>query len=351
MDETQRPVWEIPFPAVTVCPVNKLRASAFNFSAVYRSQCLGNNASTQQEEQIFLDLFVLCDKKGIDNSEDIFRNINTVESIEKFSPQMKDTIYSAEFRRKDLKTHFDFQPILTEEGLCFSFNMMQGSYFFRNGTILGDVIYLVNLISLTLVQLHSPAEFPRPAERSFRAPLRGSTALRVTPAEMATDADVRGGYSAQQRRCYFPDERRLAFFRLYSQSNCEIECLANLTLRHCGCVPFHMPQAFQDVDFRASGEGEGGAGAWWRRLGLGRERERAPRGERDRCSCLQTCAHLSYEGEASSFEGLAAPAPAAAPLGPAKEEDEFYTTVSINFKDTYFIPTRRIEMFGTIDFI
>ncbi|XP_023163345.2 pickpocket protein 28 [Drosophila hydei] len=50
--------------------------------------------------------------------------------------------------------------------------------------------------------------------------------------------------SAQKRQCFFDDERYLRFFRSYSQSNCQTECLANFTITKCGCVKFWMPKPF-----------------------------------------------------------------------------------------------------------
>lgn len=32
---TQTPIWEIPFPAVTVCPVNKVEQTRYNYTQAY----------------------------------------------------------------------------------------------------------------------------------------------------------------------------------------------------------------------------------------------------------------------------------------------------------------------------
>lgn len=44
-----------------------------------------------------------------------------------------------------------------------------------------------------------------------------------------------------RRQCYFNDERYLRYFRSYSQSNCQVECLTNYTINKCGCAKFWMP--------------------------------------------------------------------------------------------------------------
>lgn len=44
-----------------------------------------------------------------------------------------------------------------------------------------------------------------------------------------------------RRHCYFPGERYLRYFKVYSENNCFSECLANSTQAMCGCVLFYMP--------------------------------------------------------------------------------------------------------------
>lgn len=48
-------------------------------------------------------------------------------------------------------------------------------------------------------------------------------------------------YDPHRRQCFFPSERYLKFFKVYTQRNCELECLTNHTLKVCGCVGIHMP--------------------------------------------------------------------------------------------------------------
>lgn len=45
-----------------------------------------------------------------------------------------------------------------------------------------------------------------------------------------------------RRQCFFNSERYLRFFKHYTQHNCELECLANYTMKTCGCVKFSMPR-------------------------------------------------------------------------------------------------------------
>lgn len=47
----------------------------------------------------------------------------------------------------------------------------------------------------------------------------------ITPEIIQTDDDLRW-ISSEDRKCYFDDERNLTFFKMYTQRNCEMECLS-----------------------------------------------------------------------------------------------------------------------------
>lgn len=44
------------------------------------------------------------------------------------------------------------------------------------------------------------------------------------------------------RQCYFEGEKTLKFFSSYTKDHCNFECLANFTLRRCDCVKFSYPR-------------------------------------------------------------------------------------------------------------
>lgn len=63
---------------------------------------------------------------------------------------------------------------------------------------------------------------------------------------MVTTSTVVQKYDPRVRMCYFPHEKYLRYFKIYTQKNCRTECWANYTLRECGCVSFFMPR---NIDF------------------------------------------------------------------------------------------------------
>lgn len=59
--------------------------------------------------------------------------------------------------------------------------------------------------------------------------------------KIITTAKALRSYSSMQRGCFYDFERQLRFFKSYTENNCLVECLANLTKKKCECVGFSMP--------------------------------------------------------------------------------------------------------------
>lgn len=49
-------------------------------------------------------------------------------------------------------------------------------------------------------------------------------------------------YDLEHRKCYVENERKLRFFKQYTELNCKMECLSNYTKSKCACVEFYMPR-------------------------------------------------------------------------------------------------------------
>lgn len=119
------------------------------------------------------------------------------------------------------------------------------------------------------VMVHSPQDYPRLLQQFIHLSSDNSMRLAIQPVMIKASDSVRG-YQFQRysiilsfflimgskskikssifrRQCYFSDERPLQYFKRYSQSNCELECFANATLKTCGCVHFSMPSKFRNL--------------------------------------------------------------------------------------------------------
>lgn len=93
------------------------------------------------------------------------------------------------------------------------------------------------------VALNVPGEVARIGKNFYR--ISNKEYLQITlKGKVTTTSEGLRSYSPSQRRCFFDSERKLRFFKIYTQNNCEVECLANLTMRDCGCVKFSLPSKF-----------------------------------------------------------------------------------------------------------
>lgn len=96
------------------------------------------------------------------------------------------------------------------------------------------------------IKLHNPAEIPQIGESYFRVPLDSEIVLSVK-ANMMTTSSSLYNYSPNKRQCFFPNERYLKYFKIYTQINCQLECLTNFTLNQCKCSKFNMPRKFYSL--------------------------------------------------------------------------------------------------------
>ena len=78
------------------------------------------------------------------------------------------------------------------------------------------------------VILSMPGETLKMSRNSIRVPLGGITSILLEPRLITTSQGLRD-YEPNQRQCFDQHERRFRFFKMYTQTNCEVECLANFT--------------------------------------------------------------------------------------------------------------------------
>ncbi|XP_063824637.1 pickpocket protein 28-like [Ostrinia nubilalis] len=90
------------------------------------------------------------------------------------------------------------------------------------------------------IYLHHPGDLPQALTYHFTANLDQLTSLAVKVSIRTTSKNLKS-YPVELRQCYFPEDRSLKFFRVYTYNNCKLECLTDYTYRKCGCVAFYMP--------------------------------------------------------------------------------------------------------------
>lgn len=110
------------------------------------------------------------------------------------------------------------------------------------------------------VILHSPNELPDVNGKHFPIPVDKYVQMSIKPNVMVTSKSLKD-YSPEKyifqessfqfittslyngrRQCYFNSERTLRHMKIYTQQNCYLECIANLTLKFCGCAKSSSPR-------------------------------------------------------------------------------------------------------------
>lgn len=211
------------------------------------------------------------------------KNDEILPLLRKITVSLNETTLFCRWRNSIDSCETFFTETITEEGFCYTFNVLDPSELFKEDVLAPDFMYLssnktstnwtlekgyettnsetypyrvlgpgaragINIVlKLTDVDLdyicrgpvqgfkvllHTPGELPRVSKQFFRIPLRQEVVVSVKP-NMITTSEGLVDYSPDRRQCFFNDERFLRFFKVYTQSNCELECLANFTLRKC----------------------------------------------------------------------------------------------------------------------
>ncbi|CAG9767257.1 unnamed protein product [Ceutorhynchus assimilis] len=398
------PVWQVPFPAVTVCSETKSRQTVYNFTDYYHKMVSENNSMTESDKKKFADLALVCENH-VFHEGNVTTNYDTIDFLMGIAPQFDEMLWTCKYTLLNGSCHDFFTPILTEEGLCYTFNMLDRTELLKNNVFLpGDYmshgrksegwnlekgypkdapintyprramsagfssgfLLLMRAYRQDLdficrgpvqgfkILLHNPAETPRVGMQYFRAPLNQEVVVAVKP-DMMTTSDGLKSYDPHRRQCYFPIERQLAFFQSYTQQNCEVECLTNYTRTKCGCVAYHMPHE--------EGTAVCGAGSivcmfeaqneLLRRTvqtGLKRDESGETINSSD-CDCLPGCTSLVYNAETSQADFMWQNLFQAYKANMSEFPGVMMTRINIFFKEQQFITSERNELYGQVDFL
>lgn len=188
---------------------------------------------------------------------------------------VSDFILFCKFRGKVESCSKYFKEVITEDGICYTFNMLDArdllkssvdegiskpSWTFRSGYLSQDFDtfphralsgadigfnVVLNLKSTDLdficrgpvqgykFKIHSPDEHPRMSHGYQRIPLNSETLVQVKPKVSIVNYQFGS-------MCHSSATKSLQYFKEYSQSNCMSECLSNFVLSQCKCVKFSM---------------------------------------------------------------------------------------------------------------
>lgn len=91
------------------------------------------------------------------------------------------------------------------------------------------------------VTFQLPNDVPDVYRQTFHVGLGKAVQLSIEPKVVEIPNEVKK-FGPEIRKCYLDSERKLSYFRHYTEQNCVLECLSNFTLAKCGCVSYSMPR-------------------------------------------------------------------------------------------------------------
>ncbi len=130
-------IWQIPFPAVTLCPHIKTKQTVFNytkhFNAYQKDWSKAKNLDPAELSRL-KSAAQICKAvpKGLFTIGDVNTTNQIYTNLKYMSPKILDIMYHCEFNgHKSSDCSKWFKEVWTEEGLCFTFNMLNGSDLYK----------------------------------------------------------------------------------------------------------------------------------------------------------------------------------------------------------------------------
>lgn len=396
-------IFQIPFPAVTICPESKISKVCLDYSETIRKINREELDTISEKEKEYFNLMgLMCDA---DNHHDVL-NITEMPDLDNYYNFLNECksvdldISLCYWLGKMVDCDQILNPILTEEGLCYTFNMfdLEDIYSKENVAFYPKpkyntiptwdieegyppgpfkhnyprriylsgadnaliVVFFTNKLDLNYscrdftlqgmrVTLHMPSRIPQPSEIFFPIGKNRLTTAAVIPALTKTTADVKA-YDPHKRNCYFSKERNLKFFKVYSQMNCNFECFTNYTIQECGCTQFHMPR--DNETHVCSFENQ--TCIYDSRISYTKSRLKYAGTDRrtSDCDCLPLCNDLTYNVETSTgiWDWKSTDDPL---MDELKDFIDWYdaSAVKVFFKNSQILPLEKSELYGITDFI
>lgn len=289
-DDAPTPVWKIPFPAITVCPEDKISADVMNFTEDFYTHFHTNKTLSENRLDRLMAVLQICDGFFHMNSFYGGKYPNETKEVVSFIDEVLIRSSVMCGYEDESCNEGRISETLTEDGICFTYNGFSAKDMFNDGVLHDQYEYLsetrtaVNWsmengyapgtpfetyplrgtgYALPLqfelerdtrdmeeyctgrhrfkIILHSPDEYPLPFAKHLMISLDQDVEIAIRPEILVTSENLLS-YSPNRRQCFFNNERQLKFFRVYNQNNCELECITNYTLKVCGCVRFSMPR-------------------------------------------------------------------------------------------------------------
>lgn len=407
--EKSTPVYEIPFPTVTICTDVKIRKTNFNYGQVWHE--LNEEAkyrkfpNVSDAKKLYI-LAPLCRSlpKYLDEYLEMHDLSATLaDADEKFyqvakryAPTLSDVLSDCSWRRYSRPCGELFNEVLTDDGICYSFNLLNASELYHeeylnehyhvtrhdrpsyywNGNIPAnlteDMIYprrvligseglrfQLNLptkdkdyvcsgpVQSFKIQLHSANDHPQMHQYFYRIPMQHDIVMAVHPNIINSTDQLIQNYDKEKRQCIDEekDKRILLFFKKYTQRNCKLEALAYRTHKKCECCPYGLPRqknqticrTVEELQCAQHIESNSVQNIW--------------NGSQIDFDCKPSCRSISYDAEISMSEYDQRNFDMEMGNYSKSQWRRRVSRVLITFKDEQFFASRRAEMYSKTDFI
>ncbi|XP_069675732.1 sodium channel protein Nach-like [Periplaneta americana] len=270
VESTHYPIWNIPFPAVTVCQVNKVHLSA----AVELYEQEFSQLLSEKEYWAFVSQMAeIIQPEGVDmlqldlnHIHEVLRNrsYNMETLMLRLTQTCSSMLIKCKWRGQVTSCSELFSMHKTDAGFCCSFNYhppgapdsmksvprrVNGAGYLTGLSMLIDPRledYYAALFSFygTQILVHGNQDYPEISAKGILLSPRKEAFLQVSAASTYSTTEVRA-LSKEQRQCLFEDEQTLGYDTGesgdYSYSNCLIQCRMKHMADLCRCVPYFYP--------------------------------------------------------------------------------------------------------------
>ncbi|XP_055598387.1 pickpocket protein 28-like [Uranotaenia lowii] len=403
--EGYTPIWEIPFPAITICPQIKATPERLNFSQELEA-FINKTSWTNDTDRIddMLAMAQVCDQSFLDNMFYLKLHLPNKTSNLSYSTLIEDLALTEDdvMGHCKVRNNLDdcedwFLRSMTEEGICFTFNGLDQSDLLRpqflqnlNGWKAPSTNWsresgyppsagfeafpfralgaspqegLVMVLASDIFEndfdcrsatkgfkvfIHPPDVYPRVMKSYILVQENYEVNIVLKPHVITTSSKLRKT-SPERRQCIFNQDRQLEYFQIYNQKNCELECLTRYTLQRCGCVRFSMPHTNDTAECEMSNI----------KCVIEAEKELTemslPNDEGKptfwaSCNCLPACISYQYEFEVTESES----SKTSGRRSSFKQLEDYggdITRLNIYFKKSSFLASRRSELYTLTDFV
>lgn len=96
------------------------------------------------------------------------------------------------------------------------------------------------------VILHNPTETPAIKELGLYLAPGQETKFLIQVQKLDSTPEIKD-IAVDRRKCAFDSEGGLLFYETYSKQNCEMECQAAKYIEYCGCIEHYMPRIYTNA--------------------------------------------------------------------------------------------------------